>query len=333
MLTQPNILCNVNDMRQIGSAFMKNLKIDDCDKPFPAQIEITKVESNSICVSYDIKKEYYMAINKPIKRVCIEYALIKNDKVVWADYKKEKENGSQYDVTDSSDSDSSNLSDSNSDSHSILWLTELDDAHDSTDRDFEGNENGTNVRSKKKLMKSKKRSKKKRKNKKMKVAVPMIQKIHTSAISEYDELKSYMSDIILKKASKKDKKYEKKYKIEEKIKSEKTYIVRMKLLNECGWSEYCNQLYVAKTPKVIIQSKILTNKEKVKLKKLVDKQTKYKFNKWKLLFRGSRDGFETMNFFKKCHGKKNTVCIINPQLTNNVFGGKYLYLCVLPVHF
>ena len=167
----------------------------------------------------------------------------------------------------------------------------------------------------------------------MKVAVPMIQKIHTGAISEYDGLKWYMSDIILKKASKKDKKYEKKYKIEEKIKGEKTYIVRMKLLNESGWSECCNRLYVAKTPKVIIQSKILTHKEKFKLKKLVDKQTKYKFNKWKLLFIGSRDGFETMNFFKKSHGKKDTVCIINPELTNNVFGGRYLYLCVLLVHF
>ena len=163
MLTQPNILCNVNDMRQIGSAFMKNLKIDDCDKPFPAQIEITKVESNSICVSYDIKKEYYVAINKPMKRVCIEYALIKNDKVVWADYTEEKENGSQSEVTDSSDTDSCNVSDSNSDTHSISWSTELDDAHDSTDSDFEGNENGTNVRSKNKLIKSKKRINKKKK--------------------------------------------------------------------------------------------------------------------------------------------------------------------------
>merc|ERR1712154_650262 len=77
MMTQPNMIWHVDGMREIGDEFMSRLKIDDCDKPFATDIEIVKVESNCIAVSYDMRKEYYESIDKPIEKVCVEYALIK----------------------------------------------------------------------------------------------------------------------------------------------------------------------------------------------------------------------------------------------------------------
>ena len=70
-----------------------------------------------------------------------------------------------------------------------------------------------------------------------------------------------------------------------------------------------------------ISSKILTQKESIKLLKMVNHHRQIKSsNEWKLLFRGSRDGFRRKDFFDKCNKMDNTLCIIQtPQ--NNVFGG------------
>jgi hypothetical protein len=42
---------------------------------------------------------------------------------------------------------------------------------------------------------------------------------------------------------------------------------------------------------------------------------------WRLLYRGSRDGFATLNFHCKCHGKSNTATII--QITKGVLFGSF----------
>ena len=72
----------------------------------------------------------------------------------------------------------------------------------------------------------------------------------------------------------------------------------------------------------VINSKILTDNEGIKLMEMVDnhRNTKYNNGEWKLLFRATRDGFKRCNFFDKCDKMDNTICIIQtPQ--NNVFGG------------
>ena len=71
----------------------------------------------------------------------------------------------------------------------------------------------------------------------------------------------------------------------------------------------------------MIDSKILTNDEHIKLYDMVNTQLKNKFKgEWMLLFRATRDGFARKNFYDKCDGKDNTICIIRSE-QNNVFGG------------
>ena len=72
---------------------------------------------------------------------------------------------------------------------------------------------------------------------------------------------------------------------------------------------------------ILIESKILTDEEKIKLMEMVNNHTNNKFNgEWKLLFRGSRDGYKRQDFYKKCNKMDNTICVIH-TVENNVFGG------------
>ena len=73
--------------------------------------------------------------------------------------------------------------------------------------------------------------------------------------------------------------------------------------------------------RTVIDTEILTNTEQTTLIEMINNHTNNKYNPhWKLLFRGSRDGLKRNDFYKKCNGKSNTICIIqSPQ--NNVFGG------------
>eukprot|EP01084_Bolivina_argentea_P260326 439590_1 len=105
LTTQPKIEFNTANAIKITNKFLNLLKIDDCDRPFPPTTKILKVGSNSIIIAYDIQKQYYKTIGKPILKICIEYAIIKNDELLWMDYKEEK-----YD-TESSYSDSDSDSD------------------------------------------------------------------------------------------------------------------------------------------------------------------------------------------------------------------------------
>ena len=44
-------------------------------------------------------------------------------------------------------------------------------------------------------------------------------------------------------------------------------------------------------------------------------------DKWRLLYRGSENGFDAKDFHSKCEGKSNTLTIIKANGTSNIFGG------------
>ena len=44
-------------------------------------------------------------------------------------------------------------------------------------------------------------------------------------------------------------------------------------------------------------------------------------DKWSLLYRGTRDGFDGRDFHSRCNGKSNTLTIIKPKESSNIFGG------------
>ena len=71
-----------------------------------------------------------------------------------------------------------------------------------------------------------------------------------------------------------------------------------------------------------LESSILRDNECDKLLSLFEQENVFKHLRnysYKLLFRGTRDGFKTKTFYEKCN-KKHTLCIIyTPQ--KNVFGG------------
>merc|ERR1712228_291956 len=103
MATKPNIQFNTNNAIQKLNTFMEmNLsKVDDCDRPYPCDIQIRAVESDSISIQYDIKKKYYKKIGKPVLKLVIEYALIKNDEFVWNDYKEQSEESEDEKISES----------------------------------------------------------------------------------------------------------------------------------------------------------------------------------------------------------------------------------------
>merc|ERR1712228_293296 len=190
------------------------------------------------------------------------------------------------------------------------------DTEKSSDED-EGNAFNTKPKAKKKgKIKNKKKKKGKKKKNEKKQTIKMMQ-VREGDLSLSDV--EWNMDTMHKVSSAKKRKTDKKCTINE-LKQLKTYVLRIRLLNESGWSEY-SEMYAIKTPKNMIKSKILSAKEKNKLKKMVDKHTKNEYKKeWKLLYRGSRDGFAYNSFFNKCNMKKNTLCIIQSDI-DNVFGG------------
>ena len=71
-----------------------------------------------------------------------------------------------------------------------------------------------------------------------------------------------------------------------------------------------------------IDSLILKDTEKNKLYDLLSKKWNTSFIECKLLYRGSRDGYNSKTFYNKC-SVENTLCIIETDQSpkNNVFGG------------
>merc|ERR1712228_891270 len=150
MMTTPNIQFHVDKSQKIGDAFIEKLSVDDCDKALPPKIKIVKVESDIISIEYDLKKEYYASINKPILKISIQCALIKNDKHLWS----ENEEKIQFDdSSQSEDSHSSNNESSDSASES------MSDSEENSSDD-EGNKTFAKSKKKKKRKKKKKEKKK-----------------------------------------------------------------------------------------------------------------------------------------------------------------------------
>eukprot|EP01084_Bolivina_argentea_P119291 211526_1 len=78
-----------------------------------------------------------------------------------------------------------------------------------------------------------------------------------------------------------------------------------------------------------MNSEILTTIEQKTFFDLLYEHNKFGFNEygyllWKLIYRGSKDGFSYDSFVKHCFNKKDIVCIIQTT-NNNCFGG---YTCV-----
>jgi len=101
------------------------------------------------------------------------------------------------------------------------------------------------------------------------------------------------------------------------LKDSTIFAVRVRGKNKSGWGTYCAPKS-GTTKKLTIDSSILKSKEKEALLKFVTKKERKK--KWKLIFRGSKDGFASTQFHMKCDNKGTTVTIIQ-STQNHVFGG------------
>jgi len=67
-----------------------------------------------------------------------------------------------------------------------------------------------------------------------------------------------------------------------------------------------------------LNSAMITAKEKKQLLNwIVDK----KANKFELLFKGSRDGFDSQKFHQKCDGQGPTITIVKSDYQDHIFGG------------
>ena len=70
-----------------------------------------------------------------------------------------------------------------------------------------------------------------------------------------------------------------------------------------------------------IDTNILTDDEQHKLIEMVNHHTNNKYDgEWRLLFRSTRDGLKRDDFYSKCDGINNSICVIQTK-ENNVFGG------------
>ena len=65
-------------------------------------------------------------------------------------------------------------------------------------------------------------------------------------------------------------------------------------------------------------SQILTGNQPNELIRLCDLSSN---DKWTLLYRGTRDGFEARDFHSKCDGQSNTLTIVKAKGSEFVFGG------------
>merc|ERR1712222_185518 len=98
---------------------LKKLIIADCDNPSPPKMSVRKVESDEISIGYNIQKSFHASLGRPILKISIEYALVKEDDALWKE--AIMQNNEKDDIESDSGSDSDGDSDSsldNSDSDS-----------------------------------------------------------------------------------------------------------------------------------------------------------------------------------------------------------------------
>jgi len=103
-----------------------------------------------------------------------------------------------------------------------------------------------------------------------------------------------------------------------KLKPGTLYFVRAKAKNEFGWSAFCAPAALATLP-LKIDTAIMSSDEIEALMDLVHRQRQRQSSTWRLLFRGSRDGFLASTFHLQCDGHGDTVCVIESDC-GNVFG-------------
>ena len=71
---------------------------------------------------------------------------------------------------------------------------------------------------------------------------------------------------------------------------------------------------------IIMDSQILTEEEKLKLRQMFIKNNYEMHPEWKLIYRGSDEGFDSHSWNEKCTEKQNLIAIIHSS-SHNVFGG------------
>eukprot|EP01083_Nonionella_stella_P217281 780200_1 len=104
------------------------------------------------------------------------------------------------------------------------------------------------------------------------------------------------------------------------LKDNKTYKIRTRCRNEYGYSLYSKQIsFTTKKLMINIDSNILYNNEKQIFLGLMNSSLTDIGKTFKLIYRGSRDGWKSLDFHNKCDNKGKTVVLIYAN-TNNVFG-------------
>ena len=95
--------------------------------------------------------------------------------------------------------------------------------------------------------------------------------------------------------------------------------IRLFIENQVGYIPIECKLVCKDFFGALIDTKILTMKEENLLLQYIKEHTTKHWN-WKLIYRGSTDGYEKSDFVKYCENKENTVIVVHNE-HNHVFGG------------
>lgn len=104
-----------------------------------------------------------------------------------------------------------------------------------------------------------------------------------------------------------------------KLKPGMKYLIRVQGRNDYGWGEYCVPLSFT-TVELKIDTKIMRSDEIESLIHAIQLKRNKKQTEWRLLYRGSEDGFSAAMFHERCDGIKDTVVVVHSD-HGNVFGG------------
>ena len=102
--------------------------------------------------------------------------------------------------------------------------------------------------------------------------------------------------------------------VREHLKASNEFRANFSFSQELFGSLYLND----NTSNDLFKSKILTGRQPIDLIKLCEFSPN---DKWRLLYRGTRDGFGAKDFHSKCDGHPNTLTILKAQSTSYIFGG------------
>jgi hypothetical protein len=103
------------------------------------------------------------------------------------------------------------------------------------------------------------------------------------------------------------------------LKSASQYLIRARAMNDSGWGHYLSPPMHVVTPKISIESKVMKPKEMAILLKFMPKKLRSK--RWKLIYRASKNGFDSATFHRKCDGKKGTSVVVIKATNGQIFGG------------